>query len=80
MDIAILVMITYVLVTLLISLILVVIKIERLEKKLHNLEEYLDQLYDRVDVVGREIGKMWIDITKLDKKIEKNMKNKGDSK
>jgi hypothetical protein len=37
----------------------------------------LEIAYDRVDVIGKEIGKMWIDITKLDKKIEKIMKNEG---
>jgi peptidoglycan hydrolase CwlO-like protein len=57
----------------------VMMEIKKLEKKLHNIEEYLDQLYDRADIIGKEIGKMWIDITKINKKIEKTMKNKGEN-
>jgi ribosome assembly protein YihI (activator of Der GTPase) len=77
MDAGILVMIFYGIGVVVITWISVMMEIEKLEKKLRNLDEYLDQLYDRVDVIGKEVGKMWIDITKLDKKIEKIMKNEG---
>jgi hypothetical protein len=77
MDVGVLVMIFYGIAVVYITWVFVMMEIDELREKLLNLEEYLDRLYDRVGVMGKEVGKMWIDMTKLDEKIEKIMKNEG---
>jgi hypothetical protein len=52
--------ILYIIICNFVATLILVIKVRRAEKKLHDIDEHLDLLHDRVDTIGKEIGKMWL--------------------